>query len=301
MTIFRVFDRMSTTSNLKKTAFQNTPPSKTIIEPPKGWQPINLKELYEYKDLFYFLVLRDIKVLYKQTILGFLWAVIRPVFSMVVFTIIFGNIAKVNSDGVPYAIFNYVALVPWTYFSSSMTGATTSLVSNANMLSKVYFPRLVFPMAPVFANLVDFMIAFSIIIVMMIWFQIQPTANVIFLPLLILLMMLTAAGVGMWFSALAVQYRDIKHAITFVSQLLMYAAPVVWPLSSFTERFGETATLIYSLYPMVGVIEGFRASLLNTRPMPWDLILIGTLSAVFIFISGAYYFKRMESIFADVA
>jgi lipopolysaccharide transport system permease protein len=169
------------------------------------------------------------------------------------------------------------------------------------MLTKVYFPRLVFPMAPVFANLVDFAIAFSIVIVMMIGFQIPPTVNVIFLPLLILLMMLTAAGVGMWFSALAVQYRDIKHAMSFIAQLLMYAAPVVWPLSSFTERFGERATLIYGLYPMVGVIEGFRAALLDTRPMPWDLILIGSLSAIIVFISGAYYFKRMEGIFADVA
>lgn len=276
-------------------------PHQIIIEPPKGWQAINWRELWQYKDLFYFLVLRDIKVLYKQTILGFAWAIIRPVFSMVVFTIIFGNIAQVNSDGVPYAVFSYVALVPWTYFAAALTGSTESLIGNSAMLTKVYFPRLVFPMAPVFAKLLDFVISFSIIIVMMIWFRITPTVNVLFLPLLILLMILTAMGIGMWLAALAVQYRDVKHAMSFATQLLMYAAPVVWPVSALTDRFGETARLIYGLYPMAGVIEGFRAALLNTTPMPWDLIGLGTLSAVLLALSGAFYFRRMEGVFADVA
>lgn len=276
-------------------------PHQIIIEPPKGWQAINWRELWQYKDLFYFLVLRDIKVLYKQTILGFAWAIIRPVFSMVVFTIIFGNIAQVNSDGVPYAVFSYVALVPWTYFAAALTSSTESLIGNSAMLTKVYFPRLVFPMAPVFAKLLDFVISFSIIIVMMLWFGIAPTINVLWLPLLIVLMILTASGVGMWLAALAVQYRDVKHAMSFATQLLMYAAPVVWPVSALTDRFGETARLIYGLYPMAGVIEGFRAALLNTTPMPWDLIGLGTLSAVLIAVSGAFYFRRMEGVFADVA
>lgn len=276
-------------------------PHQIIIEPPKGWQAINWRELWQYKDLFYFLVLRDIKVLYKQTILGFAWAIIRPVFSMVVFTIIFGNIAQVNSDGVPYAVFSYVALVPWTYFAAALTGSTESLIGNSGMLTKVYFPRLVFPMAPVFAKLLDFVISFSIIIIMMLWFRIAPTGNVLFLPLLILLMILTAMGIGMWLAALAVQYRDVKHAMSFATQLLMYAAPVVWPVSALTDRFGETARLVYGLYPMAGVIEGFRAALLNTTPMPWDLIGLGTLSAILIALSGAFYFRRMEGVFADVA
>lgn len=274
---------------------------QTIIEAPKGWQAINWRELWQYKDLFYFLVLRDIKVLYKQTILGFAWAIIRPVFSMIVFTIIFGNIAQVNSDGVPYALFSYVALVPWTYFAAALTGSTESLIGNSGMLTKVYFPRLVFPLAPVFAKLVDFAIAFIIIIVMMIGFQVVPTINILFLPLLILLMILTALGMGMWLAALAVQYRDVKHAMSFATQLLMYAAPVVWPVSALTERFGETARLIYGLYPMAGVIEGFRSALLNTTPMPWDLIGLGTVSAFIIALSGAFYFRRMEGVFADVA
>jgi len=276
-------------------------PIKTIIKPVSGWQPINWQELRHYKDLFYFLVRRDVMVLYKQTVLGFAWAIIRPLFSMIIFTLVFGNIAQIDSEGVPYAIFNYVALVPWTYFSSSMTGSTSSLVSNASMLTKIYFPRLVFPMAPVFAKLVDFAIAFVFIGVLMVWFQIKPTANIVFLPLLVLLMMLTAAGTGMWLSALAIQYRDVNHAMQFLAQLLMYAAPVVWSVSALTARFGETARLLYGLYPMAGVIEGFRAALLGTTSMPWDLIGIGTISALAIAISGMYYFKRMEAIFADVA
>lgn len=274
---------------------------QTIIEPKEGWRLIDWQELRDYKDLFYFLVWRDIKVLYKQTVLGFAWAVIRPVFSMIVFTIIFGNLARVSSDGVPYAIFSYTAVVPWTYFSTSMTASTTSLVGNTKMLTKVYFPRLVFPMTPVFANLVDFAIAFLIIGMLMLWFGIAPTVNIVFLPLLVLLMMLTAAGIGMWLSALAVQYRDIKHGIQFLTQLLMYAAPVVWPASLITERFGETARLLYGLYPMAGVIEGFRSALLGTNPIPWDLIGMGTVTALILAISGAFYFRRMERIFADVA
>ena len=257
--------------------------------------------------------MRDVKVLYKQTVLGFSWAIIQPLFQMVIFTIVFGNLAKVSSDGVPYAIFSYVALVPWTYFSSSMTASTSSLIGSAGMITKVYFPRLVIPLTPVLAKLVDFAIAFVIIGGLMIWFQVAPTINLVFLPLLILLMMMTASGIGMWLSALTIQYRDIKHATSFLSKILMYAAPVVWPVSLITERLdvvqitegiaitGETIRLIYGLYPMAGVIEGFRSAIIGTNPMPWDLIGMGTISAVFLFITGAFYFKRMERRFADVA
>jgi lipopolysaccharide transport system permease protein len=277
------------------------PIHRTVIEPPKGWQLINWRELIAYRDLFYFLVQRDVKVLYKQTVLGFAWAVIRPLFSMVIFTVIFGNLAQVDSDGVPYAVFNYVALVPWLYFSTSMSDSATSLVGNTGMLTKVYFPRLVFPMTAVFAKLVDFVIAFLIIGLLMLWFQIRPNWNALFLPLLVLLMMLTAAGIGMWLAALAVQYRDVKHAMPFISQIMMYAAPVVWPASLISERFGPAARLLYGLYPMAGVIEGFRSALLGTNPMPWDLIGIGALVALVVFVSGLFYFKRMEYLFADVA
>lgn len=277
---------------------------QTVIESRSGWQLLNWRELVEYRDLFYFLVLRDIKVLYKQTVLGFSWAIIRPVFSMIVFSVVFGGLASVPSDGVPYPVFSYAALLPWTYFSTAMTKSTASLVGNVNMLTKVYFPRLVIPMTPVLAGLVDFGIASLVLAALMAWFGIAPTIYILLLPFLVLLMVLTASGIGMWLSALAIQYRDIKHAMTFLAQLLMYAAPVVWPVSLITEKFpewGETIRLVYGLYPMAGVIEGFRAALLGTTAMPWDLLGMGTLSAVLLALSGAFYFRRMERVFADVA
>jgi lipopolysaccharide transport system permease protein len=271
--------------------------SQTIIDSRKGWQIIDWNELREYRDLFYFLVWRDVKVLYKQTVLGFSWAIIRPFFSMIVFSVVFGRLAQIPSDGIPYPLFSYAALVPWTYFSTAITSSTQSLINNTNMLSKVYFPRLVIPLTPVLAGLVDFVIASLLIGGLMVWYGISPTWNVLFLPLLIVLMVVTAAGIGLWFSALAIQFRDVRFAIQFVSQLLMYAAPVVWPVSLIPEQY----RMLYGLYPMASVIEGFRASLLGTTPMPWDLILSGSVSAIVILFSGAFYFRRMERIFADVA
>ncbi len=279
-------------------------PHQTVIESRKGWQLVNWRELVEYRDLFYFLVMRDVKVLYKQTVLGFSWAVIRPVFSMIVFSVVFGGLASVPSDGVPYPIFSYAALLPWTYFATALTASTSSLVANAGMLTKVYFPRLVIPMTPVLAGLVDFGVASLVLGALMLFYGIAPTAYALLLPLLVVLMVLTAAGVGMWLSALTIQYRDVKYAVTFLSQLLMYAAPVVWPVSLITEKFpewGETIRLVYGLYPMAGVIEGFRAALLGTTAMPWDLLGMGALSAVLLAVSGAFYFRRMERVFADVA
>ena len=272
-----------------------------IITAPSGWPSLEIRELFDYKDLLLFLVLRDIKVLYKQTILGFGWAIIRPLFSMLIFTVVFGKIAQVSSDGVPYAVFSYVALVPWTYFSSSVSASATSLIAQVDVLTKVYFPRLIFPAAPVLSNLLDFAIALSLTGGFLLWYGIAPTSNIVFLPLLVAMMMLTAGGFGMWLSALAIQYRDVKHATNFMTQLLMYAAPVVWPVSALTDRFGETVRVLYGLYPMAGVIEGFRSALLGTNPMPWDLIISGFLSAVLIFVTGALYFKRMERRFVDVA
>lgn len=277
---------------------------QTVIEAKKGWQLIDWRELHEYRDLFYFLVWRDVKVLYKQTVLGFSWAIIRPVFSMIVFSVVFGGLARVPSDGVPYPVFAYAALLPWTYFSTAMSKSTNSLVSNTKMLTKVYFPRLVIPMTPVLAGLVDFVIASAVLAALMLWYGLAPTVYALLLPLLIVLMILTAAGIGMWFSALAIQYRDVNHAMTFVTQLLMYAAPVVWPVSLIADKFpesGQAIRLIYGLYPLAGIIEGFRAALLGTTAMPWDLIGVGTASAVLIAVSGAFYFRRMERVFADVA
>ncbi len=272
-----------------------------VIEPARGWQVINWRELREYRDLFYFLIDRDVKVLYKQTVLGFGWAILRPVLSMVIFTIIFGNLAQVDSDGVPYAIFSYVALVPWLYFSTALSASALSLVSNTDMLTKIYFPRLIFPLTPVFSKLVDFIISFAIIFILMAWFRITPTTRVLYLPLLVALMMVVAAGMGLWFAALSVQYRDVKHAMPFLTQILMYAAPVVWSASLIGERFGQTGRLLFGLYPMVGVIEGFRSALLGSGPMPWDTIVVGWVSALVIFVTGLFYFRRMEVHFADVA
>ena len=266
------------------------------IEAKPSKNPINWRELWEYRDLFFFLIVRDVKTFYAQSILGIGWAVIRPVISMVIFTVIFGNLVQVDSEGVPYAIFSYTALVPWTYFASSLTGSTGSLIRASGMLSKVYFPRLVIPIAPVLSKLVDFFIALLILFGLMFWYQITPTIYILMLPLLILLMVISAAGLGMWFTALAVQYRDIDYAMGFVVQLFMYVAPVVYPVSIIPEKY----RLIYALNPMAGVIEGFRSALLGTNPMPWDMIGIGTGVALILFLSGAYYFRRLERYFADV-
>jgi len=272
-------------------------PQTTIREPRHGWRALGLAELYAYRDLFRFLVTRDIKVVYKQTVLGFGWAILRPVFSMIVFSVVFGRLAKIPSDGVPYPLFSYAALVPWMYFQTSMTQSTNSLIQGARLVSKVYFPRLFIPMAPVAAGLVDFVIALSIVAGLMAYYGVAPTLNLLFLPILILIMVLTAAGVGLWFSILAAQYRDVRFAIQFVAQILMYAAPVVWPASLIPDKY----RIFYGLYPMAGVIEGFRSALLVTHPMPWDLIIPGTVSAATLFVTGLLYFRRTEGILADVA
>lgn len=277
------------------------PNHKTIIESRPGWQFFDWIELVQYKDLLYFMVKREIIVLYKQTVLGFAWAIIRPVFSMIVFSIVFGGLARVSSDGIPYPIFSYVALVPWTYFSTAMAKSTQSLVGSMAIFTKVYFPRMIVPMTPVIAGLIDFVIALGVVGVLMLYYGIAPTIYIFWLPVLVILMILTSAGIGMWLSALAIQYRDIRHSVQFLTQLLMYAAPVVWPVSLIEQKFGHAALLVYGLYPMAGVIEGFRSSLLGHNPMPWGLIGMGSISSCILFIAGAFYFKRKERIFADVA
>ncbi|HDD61668.1 MAG TPA: ABC transporter permease [Chloroflexi bacterium] len=258
---------------------------------------INWQEMWQYRDLFFFLVWRDIKTRYAQSILGVGWAIIQPVFSMIVFTIVFGNLAKVNSEGVPYAIFSYTALVPWTFFSTSLTSASTSLIGSKNLITKVYFPRLIIPISPVLGKMIDFGISFLILLGMMVWFGVKPTIWALMVPVFIILMMLTAAGVGMWLTALSIQYRDIRYGSNFFVQLLMYASPVIYATSIIPEKY----QILYALNPMVGVIEGFRAALLGTRAMPWDLLGVGSLMAVAFFLSGALYFRAMERYFADVA
>lgn len=272
-------------------------PYQTIIEPRKGIKRVDWKELYEFRDLFIFMIWRNIKTRYAQSTLGVGWALIQPLFTMLVFTVIFGRLAKIDSNGVPYAIFSYTALVPWTFFANAVTEGSASLVTNAHMLSKVYFPRLILPLASVLARGVDFVIALIFLAALMVWFGVTPTWNVMALPLLVIILLLTATGFGLWSTALAIQYRDIAYAMNFIIQLLMYAAPVVYPTTLIPERL----QLWYAMNPMVGVIEGFRSALLGTIPMPWAWIGIGATSSVLLFSSGLVYFQLREKSFADVA
>jgi lipopolysaccharide transport system permease protein len=268
-----------------------------IIEPKRGLRSLGLHELAGYHDLFYFLVWRDVKVLYKQTVLGFGWAILRPVFTMIIFSIIFGRLAKIPSDGVPYPLFSYVALVPWTYFQTAMVSSSTSLITGSRLISRIYFPRVILPLSPVFSGLVDFVIAFSIVGLLMAFYGVAPSWNIVVVPLLVVMMGVAAAGIGLWSAALAVQYRDFRFGMPFLGQILMYAAPVVWPASLIPDKY----RLFYGLYPMAGVIEGFRSALLNTNPMPWDIISVGAVSATVLFVTGFIFFRRTERFVADVA
>jgi lipopolysaccharide transport system permease protein len=268
-----------------------------IIEPHSGWRGVDWKELNEYRDLLWFMVWRNIKVRYAQSAIGIGWAIIQPVASMIVFTVVFGRLVGVESEGVPYSVFSFVALVPWTYFSNCLTEGTSSMVSNAHMISKIYFPRLIMPISILGARMVDFFIAFIILLLLLAWYGVVPNSGVLVLPLLVVIMAMSAAGLGLALTALAIQYRDINHGMGFAVQLLMYAAPVVYPASMVKGGW----QYLYAINPMVGVIEGFRAALLSTRTMPWGFIVIGGIVAVLIFAGGLMYFRRKEHVFADVA
>ena len=267
----------------------------TVIKPKTGWQVIGFKELIAYRDLFYSLVWRNIKVMYAQTILGFSWAILHPLVQIVIFTIIFGKVAKISTEGVPYVLFSSVAIIPWSYMSDSMVGSSGSLVAGQQMLGKVYFPRLIFPLTSVLSGLVNFGISMLIILGIMLYFRIVPTWNLLLFPALVLIMMSVSAGIGMWLSAMAIRFRDVKHAMGFIIRMLMYTAPIVYSASSIPEKY----RLIYSFNPIVAVIEGFRACLLGT-PIPWLFIWPGIITTAIILISGALYFKRMERVFVDV-
>ena len=267
----------------------------TIIKPKSGWQLIDFNELKQYRDLFYFMVWREIKVLYAQTILGFSWAILQPLIQIIIFTIVFGKVAQVSSEGLPYFLFSSVAIIPWTYMSQAMTQSSQSLVLGQHMLSKVYFPRLIFPLTPVLARLIDFAISVLILLVVLLYYRVMPTWNFIYLPLLIIFMITIPAGIGMWLSALAIRFRDVKFAMTFVVRMLIYTAPIVYSASAIPENY----RILYSLNPLVGVIEGFRACLLGT-PMPWLFIWPGFATNIVLFFGGAFYFRTMERVFVDV-
>ena len=267
----------------------------TVIEPSQGWLPLDMRELLAYRGLLWAFIMRDIRIRYKQTVLGAAWAVIQPFFMMLIFTVFFGRLAGLSSEGVPYPIFSYSALLPWTFFAEGINRSTNSMISNASIMTKVYFPRMILPIAGVLSPLVDFAVAFTILIGLMLYFGFFPTVNVLCLPILILLSLLTSLGVGLWLSALNVQYRDFQHTVPFLIQLWMFSSPIVYSSNMVPESY----RLIYSLNPMAGVVEGFRWALLGTTP-PGFATVISALAVVVLLISGAYYFRRMERIFADV-
>lgn len=266
------------------------------IEPSQGWVSLRLNELWEYRELLYFLTWRDIKVRYKQTALGALWAIIQPFMTMVVFSLFFGKLAQIPSNGIPYPIFAYAALVPWTFFANGLGQSANSLVGNANLIKKVYFPRLVVPIATVMSGVIDFALAFVVLLGMMLYYGIVPTLNIVWLPLFLLLALVTSLGVGLWFCALNVQFRDVRYVIPFVTQFWMFATPIAYPSSLLSPQWQT----VYGLNPMVGVVEGFRWALLGAKNTQMATLAVSSAASILILISGAYYFRRMEKDFADV-
>ena len=265
------------------------------IRPSRGWQPLNVKKLWQYRELLYFLTWRDIKVRYKQTALGAAWAIIQPFMTMVVFSVFFGKLAKMPSDGIPYPLFAFSALVPWMFFSNGLTQSSNSLVQNAHMLKKVYFPRLIMPIATIASGIVDFLIALAVLLLMMAYYGSVPTANVVWLPFLLVLEIATALGVGLWLSAMNVHFRDVRYVVPFLVQFWLFATPIAYPSSLLSESW----RVVYGLNPMVGVIEGFRWALLGTQTAPGPIIFISTVVSVTVLITGVFYFRRMERSFAD--
>jgi len=269
---------------------------RILLRPTKGWRLINLRELREYRELLYFLAWRDIKVRYKQTVLGAAWAIIQPFLTMVVFALFFGRLAKVPSDGIPYPIFSYSALVPWTFFANGLTQSSASLVGSSGLIKKVYFPRLVLPISAVLSGVVDFVLAFVVLLVMMFFYGIIPTVAVLWLPFFLLLALITSLGVGLWLTAMNAQFRDVRYAVPFLVQLWLFATPIAYPSS----LLGEPWRTLYGINPMTGVVEGFRWALLGTQTAPGPMIYVSAAVAVGLFVSGAFYFRRLEKTFADV-
>ncbi len=268
-----------------------------VVAPSRGWVPLRLGDLWEYRDLLYFLVWRDIKVRYKQTALGAAWAVLQPFCTMVVFSVFFGKLAGVPSDGIPYPLFSFAALVPWTFFATGLSGASNSLVESANLIRKVYFPRLIVPTATVLAGSLDFALAFLMLLGLMLYYGVVPTAHVIWLPALTLLAFMTSLGTGLWLSAFNVKYRDVRYTIPFITQLWLLATPIGYGSSLIHS---EKWRVVYGLNPMVGVVEGFRWALLGARTAPGPIVLVSAAVSAVVLVSGAVYFRRMEKQFSDI-
>jgi len=266
------------------------------IRPSRGWVSLRLGELWEYRELMYFLTWRDVKIRYKQTALGVVWAVLQPLLTMLVFSIFFGRLAKIPSDGIPYPLFSLAALVPWSFFASGLNLSANSLVTSANMIKKVYFPRLIIPLASIFSGTVDFAITLGLVGLMMLYHRVPPTGRLAYLPLFILLGFVTSLGVGLWLSALNVEYRDVRYLVPFIIQFWMYATPVAYPSTLLPEPWRT----VYGINPMAGVVEGFRWALVGAKTHPGPLIGVSALVAMLILVTGAFYFRRMEKTFADI-
>lgn len=267
-----------------------------VIEPSPGWAPLQLGDLWTHRELLFFLVWRDLKSRYKQTSLGVAWAVLQPVLTMLVFSVFFGRLAGVPSDGLPYPVFTFAALLPWQLFSYALTESGNSLVTNRDLLTKVYFPRLLIPVSTVIAGLVDFALAFLVLLGMLAWYDITPTSAVLFLPLFVALAAVTALAAGLWLSALNVQYRDVRYTLPFLTQFWLIATPIAYPASLVPERFRA----LYGLNPMVGVVEGFRWALLGRAGTPDSSVFVSVLVVLLLLTGGLFYFRRMEKTFADI-
>ncbi len=267
-----------------------------IVEPTRGWAAINLRELWEYRDLLFFLAWRDVSVRYKQTVLGATWVVLQPLLTMAVFTFIFGRLANVPSEGVPYPVFCFSALLPWQYFSSTLNNSANSLVNNANLISKVYFPRLLIPLSSMFPTLVDFGLSFVVLLVLLFYYKINLTGKVVWLPAFVLLLIMTTLGISLWFSAWNIRYRDVRYIVPFITQFGLFVSPVVYPISVVPERW----RLIYAINPMVGVIEGCRWSLLGKETLPAKVVALSVAVSVLVLVGGAFHFRRAEREFADI-
>jgi homopolymeric O-antigen transport system permease protein len=271
-------------------------PPVVVIRPSRGWAPLQLRDLWQYRELLYFLIWRDVKVRYKQTALGAAWAILQPFLAMVIFSVFFGRLAGMPSDGVPYPIFAYSGLVPWTFFAYGLNQASNSLVGGANLVKKVYFPRLIMPLAAVLSGVIDFALAFLVLIGLMLFYGMVPTLAVLLLPLFGLLAMITALSVALWLSALNVEYRDVRYVVPFLTQFWLFATPIAYPSSLLSEPWRT----LYGINPMVGVVEGFRWTLLGAGSPPGAMLIVSSVVALALLVGGAFYFRRMEATFADV-
>ncbi|MDH3973164.1 MAG: ABC transporter permease [Deltaproteobacteria bacterium] len=268
----------------------------TTIEPKKGWIPVNFREIWQFRELLYFLAWRDVKVKYKQTAIGVIWVIIQPFLTMTVLSVIFGRFGKIPSDGVPYPIFVFIGLLPWQYFASVLGQSTTSVVAGGNMVTKVYFPRLIMPASTAIAALLDLFIASLILLLMMVYYEVSISFGLLLVPFLVMLVIMNAVGFGMWFSALNVRYRDVQHAIPFLIQIWMFATPVIYPGSMLNEKYAW----ILALNPMGGIIEAFRPAVLGNAPIPWEQLGISAAVGFLVLVGGMLYFRKVERYFADV-